>query len=46
MNRLCVQLNDLLDELLMFIFKQMNNVEVLYSLVKLVLINHEPQQHK
>ncbi|CAF1329991.1 unnamed protein product [Rotaria sordida] len=32
MNGSCVQLNDLPDELLMFIFKQMNNVEVLYSL--------------
>jgi hypothetical protein len=32
MNRSCVQLNDLPDELLMFIFKQMNTVEVLYSL--------------
>jgi hypothetical protein len=31
-NRSCVQLNDLPDELLIFIFKQMNNVEVLYSL--------------
>jgi hypothetical protein len=32
MNGSCVQLNDLPDELLMFIFKQMNNIEVLYSL--------------
>lgn len=32
MNRSCVELNDLPDELLMFIFKQMYNVEVLYSL--------------
>lgn len=32
MNRSCVQLNDLPDELLIFIFKQMYNVEVLYSL--------------
>jgi hypothetical protein len=32
MNRSYVQLKDLPDELLMFIFKQMNNVEVLYSL--------------
>jgi hypothetical protein len=32
MNRSCIQLNDLPDELLMFIFKQMNNVEILYSL--------------
>lgn len=32
MNRSCLQLKDLPDELLVFIFKQMNNVEVLYSL--------------
>ncbi|CAM4809163.1 unnamed protein product [Rotaria magnacalcarata] len=32
MNRSCVQLKDLPDELLIFVFKQMNNVEVLYSL--------------
>ncbi|CAF3283269.1 unnamed protein product [Rotaria socialis] len=32
MNRSCVQLQDLPDELLIFIFKQVNNVEVLYSL--------------
>src|SRR5689334_16797640 len=32
MNRSCVQLNDLPDELLILIFKQMNNVEILYSL--------------
>ncbi len=32
MSRSCVELNDLPDELLMIIFKQMNNVEVLYSL--------------
>jgi hypothetical protein len=32
MNRTCVQLKDLPDELLIFIFKQMSNVEVLYSL--------------
>jgi hypothetical protein len=32
MNRSCVQLNDLPDELLMIIFKKINNVEVLCSL--------------
>ncbi|CAF4548574.1 unnamed protein product, partial [Rotaria socialis] len=32
MNRSYVQLKDLPDELLIFIFKQMNNVEILYSL--------------
>jgi hypothetical protein len=32
MSRSCVELNDLPAELLMIIFKQMNNVEVLYSL--------------
>jgi hypothetical protein len=32
MNRSCAQLKDLPDELLIFIFKKMNNVEVLYSL--------------
>ncbi len=32
MSRSCVELNDLPDELLMIIFEQMNNVEVLYSL--------------
>jgi hypothetical protein len=32
MNRSSLQLKDLPDELLVFIFKQMNNVEVLYSL--------------
>ena len=33
MNGSCVQLNDLPDELLMYSFKQMKNVEVLYSLL-------------
>ncbi|CAF0917340.1 unnamed protein product [Rotaria sp. Silwood1] len=46
MNRSCVQLKDLPDELLIFIFKQMNNVEVLYSLVgineRLDLILQDP----
>ncbi|CAF4762566.1 unnamed protein product, partial [Rotaria sp. Silwood1] len=32
MNRSCVQLKDLPDELLIFIFKQMNNIEVFYTL--------------
>jgi hypothetical protein len=32
MNRSCVQLPDLPDEILMFIFNKMNNVELLYSL--------------
>lgn len=32
MNRSCVQLNDLPDELLMIIFKKINNAEVLCSL--------------
>ncbi|CAM2728968.1 unnamed protein product [Rotaria socialis] len=32
MNRSCVQLRDLPGKLLIFIFKQINNVEVLYSL--------------